>query len=346
MATALGLSHSTVSLALRGDERISQATRLRIREAAQRMGYRPHLAGRALVSRRTHAIGFMMGGAHLSPFEFISGYSTALRTFSRSIQAQGYHLLISADATDSTSEEESLVSSPMLTTRMVDGLLILHAVSDPLRAALHDLGAPLVVLDAPPEDDFCCIGRDEKATAERAVLDLVGLGHRSVVMFNLDETVGHSSERPPHPRGEIRRRAYHEAMRAAGLTVPDVPVRAAEMAAWVAALCDIRPMPTALLAYDSHDGEIAARELLDRGLSVPRDISILALHESSGARQQAYVETPITSFELQHAEMGQLAARSLLGYINDPERMPSSVMLAPVLGKGGSVAPAPAAPRT
>ena len=178
LATALGLSHSTVSLALRGDERISQATRLRIREAAQRMGYRPHLAGRALVSRRTHAIGFMMGGAHLSPFEFISGYSTALRTFSRSIQAQGYHLLISADATDSTSEEESLVSSPMLTTRMVDGLLILHAVSDPLRAALHDLGAPLVVLDAPPEDDFCCIGRDEKATAERAVLDLVGLGHR------------------------------------------------------------------------------------------------------------------------------------------------------------------------
>jgi DNA-binding LacI/PurR family transcriptional regulator len=51
IAQAAGVSQNTVSLALRGDTRVSSATRERIRDLAQRMGYRPNPLVSALMAQ-------------------------------------------------------------------------------------------------------------------------------------------------------------------------------------------------------------------------------------------------------------------------------------------------------
>lgn len=341
LGEALGLSHSTVSLALRDDPRIKPETRKRVREAAGRLGYRPHLAARSLVARRTHAIGLLMGGAHLTPFEFVSGYAEALREFSRAIHVKNYHLLISADMSDSMTEAEVLTSSPMLSSHMVDGLLILHPADDPVRARIEDVGVPFVVLDAPPEDGCCCIGRDEKATTELAVDRLVGLGHRSIAMVSLTDEWEGGIPRPPHPRVAIREAAYVAAMHRVGLSVPDTPSRDLPPPEFATALLAMRPRPTALLTFDSLDAATLAAQLSTQDIRAPRDVSILALHRSSGLTVPPHVNVPITSFELQHAEMGRSAAERMLQYIEYPAAVPPSVVLEPILGKGASIGPVP-----
>jgi DNA-binding LacI/PurR family transcriptional regulator len=60
LAHSLGLNIATVSRALRDDPRVKRETRERIRAEAQRLGYRPHVAARALAEGRTRTLWFVI----------------------------------------------------------------------------------------------------------------------------------------------------------------------------------------------------------------------------------------------------------------------------------------------
>jgi DNA-binding LacI/PurR family transcriptional regulator len=60
IAKKASVHRSTVSLALRGDPRISEATRSRIQAAARQLGYLPNLMARALDNRRTKTVGLLI----------------------------------------------------------------------------------------------------------------------------------------------------------------------------------------------------------------------------------------------------------------------------------------------
>jgi DNA-binding LacI/PurR family transcriptional regulator len=60
LATSLGLNIATVSRGLRDDPRIKPETRERIRAEAERLGYRPNVAARALAEGRTRTVWFVL----------------------------------------------------------------------------------------------------------------------------------------------------------------------------------------------------------------------------------------------------------------------------------------------
>lgn len=60
VARMAGVSQPTVSRALRGDRRVSESTRLRVQEVADRLGYVPNSLGRALSVGRAHRIGLLV----------------------------------------------------------------------------------------------------------------------------------------------------------------------------------------------------------------------------------------------------------------------------------------------
>ncbi|MEM9999696.1 MAG: LacI family DNA-binding transcriptional regulator [Pseudomonadota bacterium] len=60
LAQSLGVDVSTVSRALRDDERVKPETRARVRDEAQRLGYRPHAAARALRGGRTGRVAVLL----------------------------------------------------------------------------------------------------------------------------------------------------------------------------------------------------------------------------------------------------------------------------------------------
>ena len=60
VARAAGVSQPTVSRALRGDPRVTEATQERVRDAAARLGYVLSDRGRSLATRRTGRIGVVV----------------------------------------------------------------------------------------------------------------------------------------------------------------------------------------------------------------------------------------------------------------------------------------------
>ena len=57
VARLAGVSHQTVSRVINGQPNIRPATRERVEDAIQQLGYRPNSAARALVTRRSATIG-------------------------------------------------------------------------------------------------------------------------------------------------------------------------------------------------------------------------------------------------------------------------------------------------
>ena len=60
IAEAAGVSHPTVSRALRGQGRMADETRTRIVEIAQELGYTPSLVARGLVTQQSFTIGLVV----------------------------------------------------------------------------------------------------------------------------------------------------------------------------------------------------------------------------------------------------------------------------------------------
>ncbi|MEU7581374.1 LacI family DNA-binding transcriptional regulator [Streptomyces sp. NPDC041068] len=131
VARAAGVSKSTVSDALQGSGRVAEATRDRVREAADRLGYRPNSAARRLRRASTGAIGL-----HLPQTATRLDYymNLAFGAVGRA-QEEGLDVVLLAPAGGAQGQ---------LTSR-VDGLLVIDPeVGDAAVPALLDAGIPVV----------------------------------------------------------------------------------------------------------------------------------------------------------------------------------------------------------
>ncbi|MGL5856145.1 MAG: LacI family DNA-binding transcriptional regulator, partial [Cetobacterium sp.] len=60
IAEDAGVSVSTVSRVISNNPKISEATKLRVREAIERLNYKPNIMARGLVKRKTGILGIIM----------------------------------------------------------------------------------------------------------------------------------------------------------------------------------------------------------------------------------------------------------------------------------------------
>ena len=98
IADRLGVSVATVSRALAGYDDVAPATRQRVLQAAQEMGYRPNIIARMLQKQRTDTIGFIIpthGPRFSDPF-----FSELLTGVGNKAAEQEFDLLVSTRAPD------------------------------------------------------------------------------------------------------------------------------------------------------------------------------------------------------------------------------------------------------
>ncbi len=178
-------SISTVSRVLAGGpaaSRISDATRQRVIEAANRLGYRPNLVARSLRTRRSQTVALMVSDIANPWFGAIASL------VEQSLHRHGYSLMLCNSAEDPEVEAEYL---RLLPSKGIDGLILVPAAKT--RQALADLlpaGLPLVILDRPIEGISTSVSSDQDQmshilcdTLERVGVKTVGLvaGPQSVV---------------------------------------------------------------------------------------------------------------------------------------------------------------------
>ncbi|ADB48565.1 LacI family DNA-binding transcriptional regulator [Conexibacter woesei] len=169
IAREIGLSQSTVSRALRGDPRVTPATRERVREAAERLRYVPDAAARTLTTGRTQIVGVVVADI-TNPF-----YPEIVEVLHGELGQEGY-------ATVLLNEPRADDLAGQLRGRSVDGLIVVSALLDEQFARqLSRLGMPVVLLNRDVDDTAVdCVVSDNVAGGALAADHLLALGHRRI----------------------------------------------------------------------------------------------------------------------------------------------------------------------
>lgn len=302
IAHAAGVSHSTVSRALRDDVRISVDVRTRIRAIAGDLGYVPNAVAQSLQGQRTRAIGVLVTTIS-DPFfaDVIAGMESVARP-------AGYSLLLVATHNDPQQEREGFAD---FRRRRVDGLIMASSRGMPDRDAFASLPLVLVNSAAPRIDSgLHSVAVDDRGGARIAVEHLLALGHRRI------GCLGAPSRAASNLR---RRRGYLDALTAAGVVHDptfslDAGALDADPDADFAAGRALAPTlldrgVTALFCYNDMIAIGALRACRDRRVRVPEHVSVVGFDDVAPSR---YCDPELTTVRQPRTLLGASAMQLLL----------------------------------
>ncbi len=327
IAREAGVSVPTVSRVVNGRSDVSPQTRERVEELLRRYGYRRR-AARSGIS--ANLIDLVFNDLD-SPWavEIIRGVEDVAH-------AAGVGTVVSAIHRRSTATRQWLRN---LRARSTDGVILVTSDLTPaFYAELQRLNVAMVVVDPAgvPALDVPTVGATNWAGGLAATEHLLSLGHRRIGFI-----VG--------PRRLLCSRARLDGYRA-GLEAAGIPV--ADELIWQGdfyhesgfeggkAMLDLDDPPTAIFASSDQMAFGVYEAVRQRGLRVPDDISIVGFDDLPEAR---WSSPPLTTVRQPLAEMGMVAARTVLRLAQGEEIEVPRVELATELVVRHSTAPPPRA---
>ncbi|WEJ59490.1 substrate-binding domain-containing protein [Devosia sp. FJ2-5-3] len=267
LAEHLGLSQTTVSRALNGYPEVKEATRLRVAEAADQLGYRPNASALRLATGRAGAIGLVLRGAdelgpHMS--EFLSGLGARMAS-------QDIDILVTTVA----SQEEELTAYRRLAASQKVDAMILHSptLTDERAELLIELGIPFVLhgrtnISTP----VAWLDIDNTSALERATGHLLDLGHRRIALLNglKGRTFAEHRELGYLAALSARGVSFDPALMSNSPFTDEVAFRTAQ------AMLELRPRPTAFLAGSMMTALGVFRAIRQAGMELGTDVSMIA----------------------------------------------------------------------
>lgn len=178
VARHAGVSRTTASLVLSGKatrHRISEETRLRVKEAARELDYSPNLLVRSLQRGRTHVLSFFNAFRLRTVNDlYMDRLSTAIE---RAAGNLGYDVLVHCDFSRPSEETYRFLNGGR-----ADGLLLFAPLpDDPLLPLLRRSRLPVVLINAHDEEGILPSVRDDVESGMRQVAEtLVSLRHRRI----------------------------------------------------------------------------------------------------------------------------------------------------------------------
>ena len=316
VAQEAGVSVTTVSHALNDKGRLNPETRRRVREVAERLGYRPNPAARSLVSGHTGLIAAMPSlppeGVEFSEF----GYYTEL---------------IGAASGAAVDRDYAMVVAPPSHAGFVwdrvslDGVIVIDPMEgDPALPTLRSRGIPFVTVGRDPENgegDAVVTSDEEQGTC--LVLDhLVEQGAERVAVLSVPPLNAFVQDTLACYRRWCERRGRDEILEVFEIE----PLARDRDAAMHAALDTLLARSIdALYVVVEMAGMGALAHLQARGMRIPDDLLLATTHDAGRA---ANAEPALTTLTFDYAEQGRRAAQMLLDLI-DGTREPPQLELVP-----------------
>jgi LacI family transcriptional regulator len=206
---------------------------------------------------------------------------------------------------------------------------------------LGRLKIPLVLLYHQTEGkDFSWVDLNNREAGRMAMEHLLTLGHRRIGYIGGELALSSNAR--------DRYDAYQKALRSAGLVEDPRVVRnrmfsmdyGRESATAMLSL-PVSERPTALFCATDMIAFGALESAHQKGLKVPRDISILGFDNYD---QDAYQAPPLTTIHQPFYEMGRIAMELLESIVQDPKQHTQQVLIEPELIVRASTAPPPVPP--
>ncbi|WP_070119823.1 LacI family DNA-binding transcriptional regulator [Bacillus marinisedimentorum] len=302
---------STVSRVIADSPRISEKTKLRVREAMAELNYHPNFNARSLANKSTQALGIVMPSSAndvlQNPFfpEVIRGISTMAHN-------KEYALYIT---TGQTEEEifEGVVR--MVHGRRVDGIIVLYSrKNDRVLEYLYEQGFPFTVIGKPLDhaDEIMHVDNDNFNAAYEATEYLIDAGQSRIAFVGGSSDLTVTTDRVE---------GYRAALVKAGLPQKEEYIVHEEFLREggreaVSELMSLEEPPTSLVVADDLMAFGVLSRLDDMGFKVPDDVCVISFNNL----MLAELSSPaLTSVDIQIHILGYEACKCLIEKIDQPD---------------------------
>jgi LacI family transcriptional regulator len=295
VALLAGVDRSVVSRVINDDPRLNirPDTRRRVLDTIEKLGYRRNAAARSLRTARSYMLGlFIPDFANPVYAEIIKGAETEAGR-------QGYGLMTASSEGVRQSVDHYV---DLFGQGRADGLLFAGEESGRELEQLRALRVPWVLVNRRIAGTDRYVVLDDEHGSQLAVDHLVALGHRRIAHVAGPETADTARR---------RRMGYSTAMRRAGLAAdPRLVVHAdytpAGGSAAMNELLAAEERPSAVFVANVASAVGVLHALHTAGVSVPGDVSVIAMHDMSLAD---YLVPALTTVRMPLGELGARAVR-------------------------------------
>lgn len=321
VADHVGVTPSTASRALSTNRSslVNAGTRARVREAAEKLGYRGNLQASALRLGRTGTIGVIvadLGNPFIGPA--LRGVSSALA--SRDL------LPFMAESRDSSDQLQRICQK--LLAQRVDGIVVTAGRygDEPLLRRVANTVPLVLAIRQLPSSGLPTVAHDDVAGGRMAAEHLLSLGHTKLAQLMGPADIYSF---------ESRARGFRQAVTDAGhscidveanVTLPTIDAGRGLMDKLLAHSGGAPP--TAVFAHNDTIAVGALNAMARAGLSCPEDISIVGYNDVPLTQ---YLWPPLTTVRLPSYELGRLATEVLLMLIDGVEGGTKAVSVSPEL---------------
>mgnify|MGYP006277431551 CR=1 FL=1 len=307
IAKKLGLHHSTVSRALRDYPDISEKTKEKVNELARKMNYTPNIVAQSLKTNKSNLIGIIV------PEILHNFFSSAISGIENYVYNHGYVPIV-LQSNEST-ERENLNIEAMITNRIA-GIIVSvsqETVSGDNLQKFIDKSIPVVFFDRAIKGlKAGYVLSDDENGALQGVQYLIKQGYRKIAHFSGPENLTISRN---------RMQGYLKALKKNKLPIDSNLIfhgtlhenygyQAMEK------LISQGNLPDAIFAVNDPVAMGAYKKIKEAGLKMPDDIAVLGF---SNNEVGSYLDPPLSTIDQFPKKMGELAARILLGYMENGE---------------------------
>lgn len=309
LAQMANTSTATVSRVLSNKPGVAESKRRVIMQLADKVGYRPNRIAQNLALQRSHVLGFI--AADLQNFSYVDFF----RHVQHRVEKMGYQVLI-ADSEQSVEKEAHNIE--IMRQHRAEGVIVFPVhdwkANSPIDhfLQLRVQKFPFVLVGRIEGYGFDSVTSEEVNTAYRMTKHLINLGHRRIAFVGDDKTNRCIIE---------RREGMEKALRDAGLKLDarDV-VSLGEQ--WIDDLRKVvtrKDRPTALFMINDVLSLMAYHPILEAGLQLPRDLSIVAY---GNGLWSSHLRPRLTTSLENNEELARVVMESLLKRIDNPDAAP------------------------
>ncbi|MGC0419387.1 LacI family DNA-binding transcriptional regulator [Embleya sp. AB8] len=342
VARRAGVSVGTVSNVLNHPERVAEATRTRVLEAVELLGFVRNDSARSLRSGVANTVGLIV-------LDVANPFFTDVARGVEDVCNETGSVVILCNSDDSGAKQDRYLR--VLQEQRVRGVLVTPARDAELPVVeLRARGLAVVLLDRTDERaDLCSVAVDDVAGGRLAAEHLLAEGHREVAFVSGPRSIRQCEDRRRGLRTALRDAGLHLGTAVREVLVPAMNARSGAEAAW--RLLAAGPLPSAVFCANDLLAMGFLRELLRAGVRVPTDVALVGYDDIEFAAAAA---VPLTSVRQPTYRLGRTAAELLFEESEEPDtHTHRQVVFRPELvvrestaggGEAGWVSPPPVPP--
>lgn len=301
IAEKLNITAATVSRALNGNSKISEATRKLVNDTAKEMNYEQNKLALALKSGKSYNIGVIV------PRIDSNFFASVIRGIEEELYPQGYHVIICQTHDQENLEIENINS---LLNAQVDGILMsisnAKLENNEHFQKLLNKGIPLIFFDRKKDiPGVSSVTIDDFKGAYDATMHLIKQGCKRIA---------HLSNNREMQIFKNRYLGYKQAIIDSGLEFDESLVietmsKVLQGRKTTKQLLSLNNPPDAIFSSSDFTALGAIEEIKAHGLRIPEDISVVGFSNEPFTR---FMELSITSVDQSPIEMGRIAAKVFL----------------------------------